>query len=55
MNNERLTQSATEEEYKTLDAVIHILLIFIFGLFAFSFGYLIAMSEVAALVKTILN
>jgi hypothetical protein len=53
MNKEILTQSAIEAERKTLDAVINILLIFIFGLVAFSLGYFIAMSEAAALVKTI--
>jgi hypothetical protein len=53
MNKERLTQSAIEAERKTLDAVINILLVFVFGLFAFIAGYFIAMSEVAALAKTI--
>ena len=55
MNNERLTQSTIEEERTTLDAVINILLVFIYGLFAFTAGYYIAMSEAAALVKTIVN
>ncbi len=53
MNSERLTQSTIEEERKTLDAVVNILLVFIFGLFAYIAGYFIAMREVAALVKTI--
>jgi hypothetical protein len=53
MNEKTITQSAIEAERKTLDAVINILLIFIFGLVAFSAGYFIAMNEVAALVKTI--
>ena len=53
MNKERLTQAAIEAERKAVDAVINILLIFIFGLVAFSAGYFIAMSEASALVKTI--
>jgi hypothetical protein len=53
MNKERLTQSTIEEERKTLDAVINILLVFVFGLFAFIAGYFIAMNEALALVKTI--
>lgn len=50
-----LTQTAIESEHKALDAVINILLIFIFGLAAFSAGYFIAMSEASELLKTILN
>jgi hypothetical protein len=53
MNKEILTQSAIESERKAVDTLINILLIFIFGLVAFSLGYFIAMSEAAALVKTI--
>ncbi|MEJ7862138.1 MAG: hypothetical protein WKF90_10960 [Pyrinomonadaceae bacterium] len=53
MNKETLTQSAIEAERKAVDAVINILLIFIFGLVAFVAGYYVAMSEAAALVKTI--
>ena len=53
MNNERLTQATIEAERKAVDAAISILLIFIFGLVAFSAGYFIAMSEASALVKTI--
>jgi len=53
MNCEILSQTAIEAERKTLDAVINILLIFIFGLFAFTAGYFIAAAEAAALVKTI--
>jgi hypothetical protein len=53
MNKNNISQAAIESERQTLDAVINILLIFIFGLVAFSAGYFIAMSEVAALVKTI--
>jgi TRAP-type C4-dicarboxylate transport system permease small subunit len=55
MNKDTLTQSAIETERKALDAVINILLIFIFGLVAFSAGYYLAMSEASALVKTMLN
>jgi hypothetical protein len=53
MNENNLTQSAIEAERKAVDTVFSILLIFIFGLVAFSLGYFIAMSEAAALVKTI--
>jgi uncharacterized protein YpmB len=55
MNENNLTQSAIESERKALDAVINILLIFTVLLLAFCVGYYVAMNEVAALVKTILN
>jgi hypothetical protein len=55
MNKETLTQSAIEAERQALDTVINILLIFIFGLVAFSAGYFIAMREVSGLVQTIVN
>ncbi len=50
MNENNITQAAIEAERKAVDAVINILLIFIFGLVAFSAGYFIAMSEAAALL-----
>jgi hypothetical protein len=53
MNKERLTQSTIEEERKTLDAVINILLLFLLALVGYAVGYYAAMSEAAALVKTI--
>ncbi len=55
MNKEILTQSAIEAERKALDAVINILLVFILALVGYALGYYVAMSEVAALVKTILT
>jgi hypothetical protein len=55
MNKETLTQSAIEEERKTLDAVINILLVFLLALVGYALGYYVAMSEAAALVKTIVN
>jgi hypothetical protein len=55
MNNERLTQTASEAERKALDAAINILLIFTALLLAFCVGYYVAMNEALALVKTILN
>jgi hypothetical protein len=55
MNKERLTQSTIEEERKTLDAVINILLLFLIALVGYSAGYYVAMNEAAALVKTTLN
>jgi hypothetical protein len=53
MNKERLTQSTIEEERKTLDAVINILLLFLLALVGYAVDYYAAMSEAAALVKTI--
>jgi len=53
MNNETLTQSAIEAERKALDTTINLLLLFLLALVAFVAGYYVAMSEVAALVKTI--
>jgi hypothetical protein len=55
MNKETLTQSAIEAERKALDAVINILLLFLLALVGYSAGYYVAMNEVSALVKTILN
>ena len=55
MNNERLTQTAIEAERKAVDAAINILLIFIFGLVAFSAGYFIAINEALTMVKTMLD
>jgi hypothetical protein len=55
MNKEILTQSAIESERKALDAVINILLVFILALVGYAVGYYAAMSEAAALVKTIVN
>ncbi len=53
MNKERLTQSTIEEERKTLDAVINILLLFLLALVGYAGGYYVAMREVAALAATI--
>jgi hypothetical protein len=55
MNKFSLTQSASERESQALDAAINIMLIFTALLLAFCVGYYVAMSEAAALVKTILN
>ncbi len=50
MNKHNIAQM--EQEKRAVDAVINILLIFIFGLVAFSAGYFIAMSEAATLAGT---
>lgn len=55
MNKDNLTRNSTESERKAVGALINILLIFIFGLVAFSAGYYLAMREASALIKTILN
>jgi hypothetical protein len=55
MNKETLTQSAIESERKAVDTVINILLLFLLALVGYAVGYYAAMSEVAALVKTIVN
>ncbi len=53
MNKETLTQSTIEAERKALDTVINILLVFLLALVGYALGYYAAMSEAAALVKTI--
>ncbi len=53
MNKETLTQSAIEAERQALDTTINLLLLFLLALVAFVAGYYVAMSEAAALVKTI--
>jgi hypothetical protein len=53
MNKETLTQSAIEAERKAVDTTINLLLLFLLALVAFVAGYYVAMSEAAALVKTI--
>jgi hypothetical protein len=53
MNEKNITR--TEQEDKTVNTVINILLLFLLALVAFSVGYFIAAAEAAALVKTILN
>ncbi len=55
MNKETLTQSAIESERKAVDTVINILLLFLLALVGYAGGYYAAMSEAAALVKTILT
>jgi hypothetical protein len=55
MNKEILTQSTIESERKALDTTINLLLLFLLALVGYALGYYVAMSEVAALVKTILN
>jgi TRAP-type C4-dicarboxylate transport system permease small subunit len=55
MNKKTLTQSAIESERKAVDTVINILLLFLLALVGYAGGYYVAMSEVAALVKTIVN
>jgi len=55
MNENNITQASIEAERQAVDTAINILLIFIFGLVAFSAGYFVAMSEASALVKTMLN
>jgi uncharacterized protein YpmB len=54
MNKETLTQTAIEAERKA-DTVFIIILIFTALLLAFCLGYFVAMNEVAAHIKTILN
>jgi hypothetical protein len=53
MNKETLTQSSIEAERKAVDTTINLLLLFLLALVAFVAGYYVAMSEAAALVKTI--
>jgi hypothetical protein len=53
MNENNITQSAIEAERKAVDTVINILLLFLLGLVGYALGYYVAMSEAAALVKTI--
>ncbi len=55
MNEDNITQRATEQEVKALDAVINILLLFLLALVGYGAGYYVAMNEAAALVKTILT
>ncbi len=55
MNENNLTQTATEQEDKAVDALIRILLLFIVVMVAFSAGYCHAANEAASMVKTILN
>ncbi len=53
MNKDNLTHSSIESERKALDTVINLLLVFILALVGYALGYYVAMSEAAALVKTI--
>ncbi len=53
MNEKTITQSAIEAERKALDTVINLLLLFLLALVGYAVGYYVAMSEVAALAKTI--
>jgi hypothetical protein len=53
MNEKNITHP--EQEAKALDAVINILLVFLLALVGYALGYYVAMSEAAALVKTILT
>jgi hypothetical protein len=55
MNEKNIPQTTSESERQALDTVINILLVFLFGLFAFVAGYYIAMREVSGLVQTIVN
>jgi hypothetical protein len=55
MNENNLTQTAAEQQYKSLATLIKILMAAFVILASFSAGYYVAMSESAALVKTILN
>jgi hypothetical protein len=53
MNENNVTQTVIEAERKALDTTINLLLLFLLTLVAFVAGYYVAMSEAAALVKTI--
>ncbi len=55
MNEKNITQTSSESERQALDTVINLLLLFLLALVAFVAGYYVAMSEAAALVKTIVN
>jgi hypothetical protein len=55
MNENNLTQTAVEQQYKSLATLIKILMAAFVILASFTGGYYCAMSEAAALVKTILN
>jgi hypothetical protein len=53
MNEKNIPQTSSEAERQALDKVINILLLFLLGLVGYAVGYYAAMSEVAALAKTI--
>ncbi|MEJ7862350.1 MAG: hypothetical protein WKF90_12035 [Pyrinomonadaceae bacterium] len=55
MNENNLTQTATEQEAKAINTVINILLLFLLALVGYAVGYYAAMREVSGLVKTILT
>jgi hypothetical protein len=55
MNENNLTQTAVEQQYKSLATLIKILMTAFVILASFSAGYYVAMSEAAAHIKTILN
>ncbi len=55
MNENNLTQTAVEQQYKSLATLIKILMTAFVILASFTAGYYVAMNEAAALVKTILN
>jgi uncharacterized protein YpmB len=55
MNENNISQTATQREKQSLDTVFIILLLFTAISLAFCLGYFVAMNEAAALVKTILN
>jgi TRAP-type C4-dicarboxylate transport system permease small subunit len=55
MNEKNITQTSSEAERQALDTVINLLLLFLLALVGYAGGYYVAMSEAAALVKTILT
>ncbi len=55
MNENNLTQTAAEQQYKSLATLLKIIMTAILIIAAFSGGYYVAMNEAAALIKTIVN
>jgi hypothetical protein len=55
MNENNLTQTAAEQQYKSLATLIKILMAAFVILASFSGGYYTAMRQTATMVKTILN
>ncbi len=55
MNENNLTQTAAEQQYKSLATLIKILMAAFVILASFTAGYYVAMNEVAAHITKILN